>query len=66
MFLGCCFAGTSSSFDYKGVPAENIDTITLKNAIYDEMYITSDTNGDFDGCIHETWDWNTHLHPTFD
>jgi len=67
MILGYSFAASKESFSTSPAASTAIDYITIKSAIYDEMYASSEVieTDDFDGSIPSTWDNDTRLHAYF-
>lgn len=67
MFLGQCFAGTSDSFSSTTIVPNDIETLTLENAVFDEVYVSTDEVDldSFDGSIPKEWTFNTRLHALF-
>ena len=67
MILGYCFAASKESFSTSPVSPEKVEYLTIKSAIYDEVYASLDMieSDEFDGSIPSEWNLNTRLHAYF-
>lgn len=47
--------------------SDTVSTLTLKNAVHDETYVSTDviSTDDYDGSIPKTWTFDTRLHATY-
>ena len=63
MFLGT-FLSYDTSFDATPVSSETSTAFEIKNGIFDEVYLSSDTNNQFNATIPE-WGYDTILHARF-
>lgn len=64
-FLGSNFLGLEDGSEYTPVIMKEATGLILKGGIYDEMYITRDTNTDMTDKIPNTWDTGTIMYASF-
>lgn len=65
MFLGNSFASSTESHTSTLISNSKIDHLSVKNAIFKEILVTSTVLDGFDGVIPNNWDFNTRLHAFF-
>lgn len=67
MFIGKTFAGTPPGLVSAPPPASNVGTLTVQNAIFDELYATVDVIdlNSFNGELPAIWTFETRLHANF-
>jgi len=65
VICGHGFCGDRHSFDFTPTSVKNIQVLTLKNGIYDELYITRDISYSYTTVIPDTWDFDTIMHAHF-
>lgn len=65
MFLGFSLASSSDALISHAPSGEKYSTITLENAIFDELYASTKVEENFDGTIPGTWDFDTVLYAEF-
>ena len=66
IFCGFGIVGMNHCGDYVTTNVSDISSVTLLNAIFDELLITQDTNTEYSNIIEQTWDFDTILHAMFD
>lgn len=68
MFLGKTFAASKSALVSPLQDANTVQSITLKNAIFDELYVAAEIIpvSSFNGTISTFWNFATRLHALFD
>lgn len=66
IFCGFGIVGMNHCGDYVATNVYDISSVTLLNAIFDELLITQDTNTEYSNIIEQTWDFDTILHAMFD
>ena len=66
MFVGFAIAG--SHHTTKSVTPDKLtyNTLIVKNAVYDNIYSTSDVIENFDGSIPDNWNYDTYLYAKFE
>lgn len=66
MFVGFVIAG--SHHTTKSVTPDKLtyNTLIVKNAVYDNIYSTSDVIENFDGSIPDNWNYDTYLYAKFE
>lgn len=64
-FLGYTFLGNTYSGDPALVPVNELSTVVLENAKYEDLYITKDTSSNLNNEIDRTWNYDTVLHGKF-
>lgn len=64
-FLGYTFLGNTYTGDPALVPAKELDSVTLENAQYEDLFITNDTSSDLDTPVDRTWNYDTVMHGEF-
>lgn len=67
MILGYTFLGDKTSFSSTAISVNNLETITVKNSVVNELYVTSKVGDvdNFNGIIPTDWDIDTRLHALF-
>lgn len=67
MFLGGCFTDSSSGLISSPVNNLDLKKLTIKNAVFDEIYASVSTIkiSDFDGNFPNQWNFDTRLHALF-
>ena len=65
IFLGRTFCGARNTIDCTPTNVANINLITIKNGIYDEIYLSNNTSRTYTTSIPTGWDFDTALHATF-
>lgn len=65
IFLGRTFCGARNTIDCTPTDVANINLATIKNGIYDEIYISKNTDRDYTTAIPTLWDFDTLLYATF-
>lgn len=67
MVLGFSFLGDKTSFSSTAISVNNLEAITVKNAVVNELYVTSKVGDvdNFNGIIPTDWDIDTRLHALF-
>ena len=67
MFLGSCFTSSSSALASSPVSSPDIQALTIKSAVYDEVYATVNVMrfADSDQTIPQAWGFDTRLHALF-
>lgn len=66
IFCGFGICGYKHSGDYIATNVTNISSVTLLDAVYDELYLTKNANYAYTADIQQTWDFDTILHALFD
>lgn len=67
MFFGNAFASTAAAFLSSPPPSSSIQTLTVQNAVFDELYVSVNVPdlSDFDGAVPAVWTFDTRLHAGF-
>ncbi len=67
MFLGNSFASSDKTLVSSPVEAKNIEFLTVRYAIFGEVYVSNGLIGttNFNGTVPQEWDFNTRLHALF-
>lgn len=65
MFLGCTIAASAGSLSLTMIPSYDSKILTVLNAIFDELHVTTIPTGKFDGTIPSDWTFDTTLHALF-
>lgn len=65
MFLGFSTVGTHTSWMTGVAKESNIATLSFRNMVIDELHATRKVLVNFDWVIPEQWEFETHLHGTF-
>ncbi|GLC79191.1 hypothetical protein [Lacrimispora brassicae] len=67
MFIGGCFSGSNSSLVSSPVDDLDVKTLTVKNAVFDEIYasVSIIKISDFNGSFPSEWNFDTRLHALF-
>ena len=66
VFLGADFFSDSSSMDNTVIYPEQLNKITLRNGIYDNMFVTKNTDMVINPDESQTWDYETIIDAKFD
>lgn len=67
MFVsGLTFCGAKYTLDSTPTNVSNINLVTIKNGIYDDLYISKNTNREYAPTIPTQWDFNTMLYASFE
>lgn len=67
MFCGCTFTSSGDTLISHAPDSSTISSMVIKNAVFDEIYITTDVinTSSFDGFIPDGWTFNTRFHARF-
>ena len=65
IFLGRTFCGARNTVDCTPTNVSNINLVTIKNGIYDDIYISKNTDRNYTNTIPTLWDFDTLLYATF-
>lgn len=65
MFLGCTFSAEPETAISTTPPASDIEVLTIKNAIFEEVFVTEDEIENKDGNIPNIWTFAVRLHAFF-
>lgn len=66
MFVGFAIAGSHHTTKSVTPDKSTYNTLTVKNAVYDNIYSTADVIENFDGSIPENWNYDTYLYAKFE
>jgi len=64
LFLNYSFLGGRMSADITPTSIENINSITIQNGLFDDLFITKDVSS-FNSPLSNNWDFNTIIHAKF-
>lgn len=65
MFMGMDFTCGGDTLNYTPTYVHDIDLIYLMNAIFDELFISTNTKRDYTSEIPQRWDFDTVMHAQF-
>lgn len=65
IFLGMTFGAGAHTLDYTPTHLNNVNSLTLKNGVFDDLFITQNTNQSYSTSISKEWDFDTILHAEF-
>ena len=66
IFFGSILSADELSPTLSSSAVENITTVTVSNAYYDDVYITENTDYELSSSIPADWDFDTVMHATYD
>ena len=65
IFLGKTFCAGVYTLDLTATKAEDLNSATIKNGIYDELYVTKNISKDYSTEIDSEWDFDTYMYANF-
>lgn len=65
IFLGRAACGDRNSMTASTTFVTDIDDMSLREGVFDELYVTTNIHTTWDGTIPEDWDFNTRIHALF-
>lgn len=65
IFCGFGFCGSKHCGDYVATDVSSISGVTVKSAVYDELFISKNKDYAYTNEISQTWDFDTILHALF-
>lgn len=66
IFLGKTFCGARNTIDRTSTNVSSIDSFKIKNGIYDDLYISKNTNRIYETTIPTVWNFDSLLYATFE